>query len=86
MNITIKTLTVQVDEKSVPLTKAMVKQLPYLRDIKYTVDQLKCIGDVAFPDEIVYLIQTPDGLTQTRCIPRIELTDGGNIQRFILIK
>ena len=86
MNITIKTLTVQVDEKSVPLTKAMVKQLPYLRDIKYTVDQLKCIGDVAFPDEIVYLIQTPDGLTQTRCTPRIELTDGGNIQRFILIK
>lgn len=86
MQVTIKTLLVQIADREVPLTKAMVKQLPYLRDIKYTVDQLKCIGDVAFPDEIVYLIQTPDGLTQTRCTPRIELTDGGNIQRIILTK
>jgi hypothetical protein len=69
MNITIKTLTVQVESKEVPLTKAMVNQLDYMpvslpRDWKW--DDIKCIGSVSLTDAIWYLYNTPDGLRRSR--------------------
>lgn len=86
MNVTIKTLVVQVANREVPLTKAMVMQLPYMRDAQYQRGEVKCIGDVSLPNEVIYLMQTADGLFQQRSTPHIETTDNGNIQRIILTK
>jgi hypothetical protein len=86
MNITVKTLEIIQANKSVPLTRAIVKQLPYFRDTKFTVEQVKCIGDVIIDERPVYLIQCPDGLSQYHATPHVKITDGGNIQRYILTK
>ena len=86
MNITINTATVVQGDREVPLTRAIVRQLPFLRD-KWDRSQLKCIGDVRLDEfEILYLIQTPEGLCQSRAVPHISITDNGNITRIILIK
>lgn len=89
MNITIKTLTVQVESKEVPLTKAMVNQLPYLPTTLpkgLDKDAIKCIGSVSLTDAIWYLYSTPTDLYRSKsyftCISGIDQEP----QRFILTK
>jgi hypothetical protein len=69
MNVTIQTLTVQVENKSVPLTKAMVNQLQYLYSSfpkGWDIDNVKCIGSVSLTDALWYLYETPEGLHRSR--------------------
>jgi hypothetical protein len=56
MNVTIKTLTVQMDSKEVPLTRAMVNQMPWFED-RWTIADFesgdcKVLGEVSLPDQI----------------------------------
>lgn len=89
MNVTIKTLTVQVESKSVPLTRAMVNQLDYMPSTLkkgWQIEDIKCIGSVSLPDFIWYLYQTPDGLMRSRSYLSNLSEAYTKPQRLILIK
>lgn len=96
MNVTIKTLTVQVDEKSAPLTKAMVNQLPYLEGCFCNNDNYKdgadcsILGEVSITDGLWILVSTPHGVQRTNightAFKEILKMQGKRLERIILLK
>lgn len=87
MNITIKTATVTVEDREVPLTRAMVNQLEYLHE-GWTREVVELIGSVSLPDAIVYLFKTPRGIQRAARIPSgiNHIGDANSFPRIILTK
>jgi hypothetical protein len=93
MNVTIKTLTVQMDSKEVPLTRAMVNQMPWFED-RWTIADFesgdcKVLGEVSLPDKIWLLVQTPHGIQISSThsgVRNIATQLKTRIERIILLK
>lgn len=67
MTTTILTASITVGSQTVPLTKAIVRQLAHFQPNGLTREQVSGIGTVDLGDEYAYLIQTPAGLTRSSC-------------------
>lgn len=96
MNVTIKTLTVQVGSKETPLTKAMVHQLPYL-EAEFANNQLykeggtcQILGEVSMPDYTAIIVATPNGLQRANgmryAFDELLKAQGKRLERLILLK
>lgn len=96
MNITIKTLTVSVDDKTVPLTKAMVNQFEYLEG-KFANNECylpggncEVLGEVSTTDGLFVLVATPHGVQKANIgrivINEILQSQGKRLERIILTK
>jgi hypothetical protein len=78
---------VTIENRQVPLTRAMVNQLESLHS-GWTRDAVTLIGSVSLPDAIVYLFNTPRGLQKSSHIPSAitHVGDESSYPRIILTK
>ena len=83
MNVTIKTLEIQVGDKIVPLSKSIVNQLEWLGNFRK--DEYTALGTVSTPDACLTLFSTPRGLQ--KCTGDMSnKNDWGLLPRLILLK
>lgn len=96
MNATIKTLEIVVGDKTVPLSKLIVNQLPFLEG-KFADNSrfeeggdCEILGDISLPDGPWIIVETPHGLQRTNSMrSAFEATlrkQGKRLERIILTK
>lgn len=88
MNAIIKTAIVTVENREVPLTRAMVNQMEFMKMTLpdgWSSDCIKVLGSVSLPDAITYIFATPRGLQKNGYIPTA-LQTGEEPPRLILLK
>ena len=88
MNCTIKTLEIKVDDKTIPLTKAIFNQLEWLDSYSVSGSVL-ALGTVSTPDGIYTVFETLHGLRRSTG-DMLNKTSGSNkwgiLPRIILLK
>lgn len=89
MNITVVTATITLGHVEVPVTKAIVNQLPHLPGTLpkgWNREDVKCFGSVELPDEYWYLYSTPGGVHRSRSLLTTLDKVNEEPQRIILVK